>query len=44
MGFSKKKEFYKEKGGTVKKIESVSNVIIKKNSAMKVFQVCISIV
>ena len=31
MSFSKKKEeFYKEKGGTVKKIESVSNIITKK--------------
>ena len=31
MSFSKKeKEFYKEKCGTVKKIKSVKNVIIKK--------------
>ena len=44
LSFSKKeKEFYKEKCGTVKKIKSVKNVIIKK-SATKVFQVCISIV
>ena len=30
--FQKKKKFYKEKCGTVKKIKSVSNVIIKKVS------------
>ena len=40
--FQKKKKFYKETCGTVKKIKSVKNVIIKK-SATKVFQVCLSI-
>ena len=41
--FKKENKFYKEKCGTVKKIKSVKNVIIKK-SATKVFQLCISIV
>ena len=42
--FQKKKKFYKEMRGTVKKIKSVKSVIIKKKSTTKVFQVCLSIV
>ena len=38
LSFSKKeKEFYKEKCGTVKKIKSVKNVIIKKVSYIRKF-------
>ena len=41
--FQKKEKFNKEKCGTVKKIKSIKNFIIKK-SAAKVFQVYLSIV
>ena len=41
--FQKKKNFYKEKSGTVEKIKSVKNISTEK-SATKVFQVYTSIV
>ena len=39
-----KKELYKEKCKTVKKIKSVKSVIIKSQLHTKAFQVCINIV